>query len=186
MSVFWYQVYQARLWERMLTSRGLPSDSTCVLKAEPGKLDIKRREPTLKGQHWGSPWHLLAPISYNCYSNTFTLIPSDDDKILPTCTQSCVTREIHMKQLLMDSIFCFSFDRPVTDNCPILVLKKSTRLKKYYQRLRAVPTWFRPRCKWFKSILIFNEYQKRHIRSAWTPIVSNQRVCCLNQRTMGF
>ena len=29
----------------MLTSRGLPSDSTCVLKAEPGKLDIKRRKP---------------------------------------------------------------------------------------------------------------------------------------------
>ena len=29
----------------MLTSRGLPSDSTCVLKAEPGKLDIERREP---------------------------------------------------------------------------------------------------------------------------------------------
>ena len=25
--------------------QGLPSDSTCVLKAEPGKLDIKRREP---------------------------------------------------------------------------------------------------------------------------------------------
>ena len=45
MSVFWYQVYQARLWERLLTSRGLPSDSTCVLKAEPGKLDIKIREP---------------------------------------------------------------------------------------------------------------------------------------------
>ena len=29
----------------MLTSQGLPSDSTCVLKAEPGKLVIKRREP---------------------------------------------------------------------------------------------------------------------------------------------
>ena len=29
----------------MLTLRGLPSDSTCVLKAEPGKLYIKRREP---------------------------------------------------------------------------------------------------------------------------------------------
>ena len=29
----------------MLTSRGLPSDSTCVLNAEPGKFDIKRREP---------------------------------------------------------------------------------------------------------------------------------------------
>ena len=26
----------------MLTSQGLPSDSTCVLKAEPSKLDIKR------------------------------------------------------------------------------------------------------------------------------------------------
>ena len=25
----------------MLTSRGLPSDSTCFLKAEPGKLDTK-------------------------------------------------------------------------------------------------------------------------------------------------
>ena len=26
-------------------SRGLPRDSTCVLKAEPGKHDIKRRKP---------------------------------------------------------------------------------------------------------------------------------------------
>ena len=24
-----------------------------------------------------------------------------------------------MKQLLVDSMLCFSFDRPVTDNCPI-------------------------------------------------------------------
>ena len=37
--------YQARLRERLLTSPGLPSDSTCVLDAEPGKLDIKKREP---------------------------------------------------------------------------------------------------------------------------------------------
>ena len=29
----------------MLTSPGLLSDVTCILKAEPGKLDIKRREP---------------------------------------------------------------------------------------------------------------------------------------------
>ena len=29
----------------MLSLRGLPSDSTCVFKAKPGKLDIKRREP---------------------------------------------------------------------------------------------------------------------------------------------
>ena len=28
-------------------SRGLLSDSTCVLKAEPGKLDIKRCEPSI-------------------------------------------------------------------------------------------------------------------------------------------
>ena len=33
-------------------------------------------------------------------------------------------RESHVKQLLVDSMLCFSFDRPVTDNCPILVLKK--------------------------------------------------------------
>ena len=45
MSVFGYQVYQARLQERLLTSRGLPSGSTCVLEAEPSKLEIKRREP---------------------------------------------------------------------------------------------------------------------------------------------
>ena len=35
----------ARLWEHLLTSWGLPSNSTCILKAEPGKLDIKRRKP---------------------------------------------------------------------------------------------------------------------------------------------
>ena len=44
-SVFWYQVYKARLWEGLLTSRGFPSDLTCVLKVEPGKHDIKRLEP---------------------------------------------------------------------------------------------------------------------------------------------
>ena len=27
-----------------------------------------------------------------------------------------------MKQLLVDSMLCFSFDRPVADNCPVLVL----------------------------------------------------------------
>ena len=44
-SVFWYQVYQARLGERLLTPQDLPSDSTCIIKAESGKLDLKRREP---------------------------------------------------------------------------------------------------------------------------------------------
>ena len=42
--VFRYQVYQARLNECLLTSRGLPINSTSVLRAKPGKLDIKRRE----------------------------------------------------------------------------------------------------------------------------------------------
>ena len=39
-------------------------------------------------------------------------------------------REIYMKQLLVDSMLCFSFDRPVTDNCPILVLKKNVQDRK--------------------------------------------------------
>ena len=38
-------VYQVRLRERWLTSRGLPSHSTCVLEAKSSKLDIKRGEP---------------------------------------------------------------------------------------------------------------------------------------------
>ena len=29
----------------LLKLQGLPSDSTCILKAEPGKLDIKRHSP---------------------------------------------------------------------------------------------------------------------------------------------
>ena len=88
-------------------------------------------------------------------------------------------RESHVKQLLVDSMLCFSFDRPVTDNCPILVLKKNVQdWKKYYQRLQAVPTWFQQRWKWFKSILILMSTKKRHIRSAWTPIVCNMSVWC--------
>ena len=35
-----------------------------------------------------------------------------------------------MKQLLVDFMLCFSFDRPVTDNCPILVLKKMYKIEK--------------------------------------------------------
>ena len=44
MRVFWYQVYQARLQERLLITRGLLIDSTCVLNAESGKLDIKKTQ----------------------------------------------------------------------------------------------------------------------------------------------
>ena len=35
-----------------------------------------------------------------------------------------------MKQLLVDFMLCFSFDRPVTDNCPILVLKQMYKIEK--------------------------------------------------------
>ena len=37
---FTRQGFESTCWHQMLAS-----DSTCVLKAEPGKLDIKRREP---------------------------------------------------------------------------------------------------------------------------------------------
>ena len=36
------------LRESLLTSRDMQSYSTCVLEAEPGKHDIKRREPGIK------------------------------------------------------------------------------------------------------------------------------------------
>ena len=45
--VFWYQVYQARLWDRMFNcSSSLPM-STSIFKILPGKLDIKRRSPSI-------------------------------------------------------------------------------------------------------------------------------------------
>ena len=39
-----------------------------------------------------------------------------------------------MKQLLVDSMLCFSFDRPVTENCPILVTKKMYKIEKNITR----------------------------------------------------
>ena len=45
--VFLYQVYQTKLLERLLTSRGLPSDSTYVRKAVPGKLDVIGSKPDI-------------------------------------------------------------------------------------------------------------------------------------------
>ena len=44
--VFWYQVYQARLWERTLNCSASLAKSTSVLKALPGKFDIKRHRPS--------------------------------------------------------------------------------------------------------------------------------------------
>ena len=45
--VFWYQVYQARLWECMLNRPASLAMSTSVLKALPYKLDIKRHSPSI-------------------------------------------------------------------------------------------------------------------------------------------
>ena len=45
--IFWYQVYQARLWERMLNRLASLAMSTSVLKVLPGKLDIKRHLPSI-------------------------------------------------------------------------------------------------------------------------------------------
>ena len=45
--VFWYQVYQAQLWERMLNRSAGLAMSTCILKALPGKLDIERHSPSI-------------------------------------------------------------------------------------------------------------------------------------------
>ena len=47
----------------MLTLQGLPSVSTCILKAEPGKLDIKRREPGIL--------FISLPIVFNLQSSAY-------------------------------------------------------------------------------------------------------------------
>ena len=44
-SVFWYQVNQARLRERFLTSRGLPSESTCFF--EPNLVNLISKDGNL-------------------------------------------------------------------------------------------------------------------------------------------
>ena len=40
--------FDIKFTKRLLTLRGLPSDSTSVLKTEPGKIDFKRRELSVK------------------------------------------------------------------------------------------------------------------------------------------
>ena len=45
--VFWYQVYQAKLLERMLNRSASLAMSTSVLNALPEKLDIKRYSPSI-------------------------------------------------------------------------------------------------------------------------------------------
>ena len=62
-----------KAWRTLVDSRGLSSDSTCVLKAEPGKLDIKRREPSI-----------LFMIIYQ-FTHLFTLQTIDFDVIIDFC-----------------------------------------------------------------------------------------------------
>ena len=45
--IFWYQVYQARLWERMLNRWASHVMSTSILKTLPGKLDIRIHSPSI-------------------------------------------------------------------------------------------------------------------------------------------
>ena len=47
-------------------TRGLPSDSTCILKAEPGKLDIKRWEPGILSINWPIV-SLFKPAIMTCF-----------------------------------------------------------------------------------------------------------------------
>ena len=47
-----------------------------------------------------------------------------------------------MKQLLVDFMLCFSFDRPVTDNCLILVLKKMYKIENITSGFKLYPPDF--------------------------------------------
>ena len=70
----------ARLAERFnmrSQSRALPSDSTCVLKAEPGKLIIKRHSPD---------------ILFISLPHCFTLQTSDNDIIFDFCVDSVIQK----------------------------------------------------------------------------------------------
>ena len=70
----------------------------------------------------------------------------------PNKTTDKLPREIHMKQLLVDSMLCFSFDRPVADNCPILVLKKNVQDRKNITSgFELYPPDFNQDAKWYKA-----------------------------------
>ena len=43
----------------LVESRGLPSNSTCFLEAEPGKLDIKRHKPSWHSIYQFTHWFTL-------------------------------------------------------------------------------------------------------------------------------
>ena len=89
-SVFWYQVYQARLSEGLLTSQGLLSNSTCILEDQPGKLDIKRREPGILCISLPS-WFTLQTSEYDVMINFWVesaslATPFKKCNVIMTCT----------------------------------------------------------------------------------------------------
>ena len=53
----------------LVKSRGLPSDSTCILKVEPGKLCIKKREPGIPfiSLPVGSPFKLVSMMLFSIF-----------------------------------------------------------------------------------------------------------------------
>ena len=58
--VFWYQIYQARLWERLLNRSASLAMSTSVLKALLGKLDTKWHSPTCSILYlYSILWHYI-------------------------------------------------------------------------------------------------------------------------------
>ena len=50
--VFWYPVYQARLWERLLTTRGLPIYTSHVDNTRWGSFDIKFTRQGFENACW--------------------------------------------------------------------------------------------------------------------------------------
>ena len=71
--IFWYQVYEARLRERMLNRSASLAMSTSILQALPGKLDIKRREPGFLFISLPS-WFTLQTREYYVMIDFFVLI----------------------------------------------------------------------------------------------------------------
>ena len=69
----------------MMTSKGLPSDSKCVLKAEPGKLDIKRREPGILFILF-NVYKLRAIMTYLYFLCRFNVIDDVIQKVQVTMT----------------------------------------------------------------------------------------------------
>ena len=71
--------FKARLLERLLTLRGLPSDSSCVLEAEPGKLDISLQVGLLF--KLAITTSLSSFVSIQCHCDVIQKVQCHDDLI---------------------------------------------------------------------------------------------------------